>query len=266
MKDKLRRIVDAMRRYNSADMAMQAFGLSSDAEYDLLVVAPSYTPQRLGLDRGCAVTTLHEGAYIAGYLVEKDGLRIAWIKIGSSAGNLIDHLALCAGLRFRRMAFIGAVGALRADFRLGELCTPAWSLSGSMADAYLNDSIRDIRPFEKIFPDPAATDEAVSVARGLGIALRRASVFCTPSVALEYIHLDEIRAFGTDLIEMETASFLRMADLMEVPGVALLVVSDNSATGAALIGRTEAEQQQCEYGRDVALPRLLLALAAQPSA
>ena len=45
-----------------------------------------------------------------------------------------------------------------------------------------------------------------------------------------------------DLIEMETASLYLMADLLEIPTVALLVVSDNSATGAALVGRTEAEE------------------------
>ena len=39
-------------------------------------------------------------------------------------------------------------------------------------------------------------------------------------------HLDEIKEFNTDLIEMETGSFYLMADLLEIPGTALLVVSD----------------------------------------
>lgn len=65
---------------------------------------------------------------------------------------------------------------------------------------------------------------------------------CTPSIATEYYHLDEIKEFDTDLIEMETASLYLMADLLEIPTVALLVVSGNSATGAALVGRTEAEE------------------------
>ena len=38
---------------------------------------------------------------------------------------------------------------------------------------------------------------------------------------------------------METALFYRLADLFEVPAVALLAVSDNSATGAPLLGRQE---------------------------
>ena len=151
MKEKLRRIMDAIHRYNSEHMAMQAFGLSDEAEYDALVIAPSFTPYKLKMDQTCRVTTMREGAYIAGYLVEKDGLRIAWVKIGSSAGNLIDHLAVCAELSFRKVIFIGAVGALKEDFHVGDVCTPAYSISGSAADTWLmKDSIRESMLFEKV--------------------------------------------------------------------------------------------------------------------
>ena len=60
---------------------------------------------------------------------------------------------------------------------------------------------------------------------------------------------------------METASFYQLADLFELPAVALLAVSDNSATGVALVGRSDDEQEQYEYGRDVVLPDMILALA-----
>lgn len=78
---------------------------------------------------------------------------------------------------------------------------------------------------------------------------------------MEYTHLDEIKSFDTELIEMETASFYLMADLFELPSVALLVVSDNSATGAPLVGRTIEEQIQYERGRKTVLPDMILALA-----
>ena len=53
-----------------------------------------------------------------------------------------------------------------------------------------------------------------------------------------------------------------MADLLEIPTVALLVVSDNSATGAALVGRTEAEEEKYDYGRNIVLPQMILKVAA----
>ena len=264
MKKKLKQIVDAFHKYNSENMAFQAFGLSEDITYDALVIAPSFSPYKLKMERFCTVTTLKEGAYIAGYLVEKDNKKIAWIKIGSSAGNLIDHLALCAELTFRRMIFIGAVGALKEHFELGDVCTPSYSLSGSYADSYLKkDSIRETMLFSKTEPDMKYVDEVIDIGKDKGYNIKKASVFCTPSIAMEYVHLDEIKAFNTDLIEMETSSFYLMTELFEIPGIALLVVSDNSASGAPLVGRTDEQQEKYDYGRNTVLPDMILTLAGK---
>ena len=116
--------------------------------------------------------------------------------------------------------------------------------------------------FEKVVPDMQYVDEVINLGKKKGYNIRKASVFCTPSIALEYTHLDEIRAFHTDLIEMETSSFYLMTELFELPGIALLVVSDNSASGAALVGRTEEQQKQYDYGRNVVLPEMILSIAA----
>ncbi len=264
MKEAMIRIMDNCHKYNSEHMASQAFGLSEDIMYDALVVAPSFSPYKLHMEDKYKVTTLKEGAYIAGYLLEHNDLKIAWIKIGSSAGNLIDHLALCSELSFKKVIFIGAVGALKEGFELGDICTPSYSISGSIADAYLmKESIRDDMRFEKVYPDMEFVDKMIGLGESQGYEIRKASVFCTPSIILEYSHLDEIRSFDTDLIEMETSSFYLMTDLMEVPGIALLVVSDNSATGAALVGRTEKEQAKYDRGRNDVLPNLIIAVAKE---
>ena len=261
MKEKMTRILDRMHRYNSDQMAMLAFGLDSSIEYDALVVAPSFTPYKLKMDEYCTVTTLKEGSYIAGYLVEKDGLKIAWIKIASSDSNLIDHIAVCAELKFRKMIFIGAVGALKPHIEVGDVCTPSFSIAGGNAHTYLKESLREYVPFERVEPNMRFIDRVIEEGRTNGYEIKKASVFCTASIALEYYHLDEIRAFDTDLIEMETASFYLMADLLEIDSVALLVVSDNSATGAALVGRTEEEQRRYDTGRLKILPDMILATA-----
>ena len=118
-KNKMIRILEQIHRYNSDRMTTHAFGLDPDTEYDALVVAPSYTPYKLKMDEYCKVTTLKEGSYIAGYLVEKDGLKIAWIKIASSDSNLIDHIAICAELKFRKnLRMVSPLGRpLRSSFR-----------------------------------------------------------------------------------------------------------------------------------------------------
>lgn len=262
MKQRMIEIMDTFHKYNSENMAYMAFGFDTSIHYDALVVAPSFSPYKLKMDSYCEVTTLREGAYIAGYLVEKDGMKIAWVKTASSDTNLIDHLSICAELDFDKIIFIGAVGALKPNFELGDMCTPSYSVAGGFAHTYLKDSIRDYVPFERVEPDMSFIDRIVGLAKENSFELKKASVFCTPSVAAEYYHLDEIKAFDTDLIEMETASLYLLADLIEKPAVALLVVSDNSATGVALVGRTDAEQERYDYGRKVALPATILKTAA----
>ena len=78
---------------------------------------------------------------------------------------------------------------------------------------------------------------------------------------MEYTHLDEIRSFGTDLIEMETSTFYAIGKLMDVPAIALLVVSDNSATGVPLVGRSEEQQKRYNDSRCVVLPELICKIA-----
>lgn len=65
--------------------------------------------------------------------------------------------------------------------------------------------------------------------------------------------MEEIRWFDTDLIQVETFVFNEIAKLMEIPAVALLVISDNSASGVPLVGRSEEIQRIYEYSRKVEL-------------
>lgn len=261
MKKKMYDIMAKFHQFNSENLAYLAFGLDKNEHYDALVVAPSFSPYKLKMDSYCKVTTLREGAYIAGYLVEKDDLKIAWIKTAASDSNLIDHIAVCAELTFDKLIFIGAVGALKPDFALGDLCTPSYSIAGGFTHTYLKDSIKDFVPFERVQPEMGFVSKVVDIARKNGFELKTGFVFCTPSIATEYYHLDEIKEFNTDLIEMETASLYLMADLLEIPTIALLVVSDNSATGVALVGRTDEEQEKYDYGRNVVLPAMILKTA-----
>ena len=257
MKKRMQQILDRLHQYSSANMAEACFGLDRNILYDALVVAPSYSPPKLLKDGSFRFTLLRSGSHCDGYLVEKDGLTIAWITTASGACNLLDYLLICGELQYKQLIFLGAVGALKADFEVGEVCTPTYSIAGTLANTYLKDSLRDYIPFEAEYPDPTYLAQVLALARDCGHPIRGASVFSTDSVVMEYTHLEEIKSFGTDLIEMETATFYAVAALMELPAVALLVVSDNSATGAPLVGRADQAQRRYEHARTVVLPALL---------
>ena len=240
MKPRLKEILDQMKRYNAGVMSRECFGFEPEVLYDALVVAPGWKPDKTILDPSFTVTQLAQHAYFSGFLVEKEGIRIAWAQTASGACNVLDHIAICGELQFKRMIFAGAVGGLVADFPVGALCTPQVSFQGSYAGAYLQDRLEAFTPFTPVYPpDRAYVDRVIDIGRRLGCEIKQGKVFCTDSIALEYAHLDEIRATGAELIEMETALFYQLANLFEVPAVALLAVSDNSATGAPLLGREE---------------------------
>lgn len=261
MTKRMKQILDNLHKYNTNHMANINFGLSEDVVYDALVVAPSYSPYKVITDDSYKITETGSQSYCTGYEVEKDNLRIAWIKTAAGGCNVLDYLLICGELQFKKLIFVGAVGALKEEFNIGDICTPSYSVAGTLANTYLKDSIRDYIPFEKIYPDTEYVDSIIKLAEDCNYRIKKASVFCTDSIAMEYTHLEEIKSFNTDLIEMETSTFYEIAKLMDISAIALLVVSDNSATGVPLVGRSEEIQKIYDYSRKVVLIDLIYKIA-----
>ena len=259
----MKKILKKIHQYNVTNMAELNYGLDSSVTYDALVVAPGWKPTKIIQDTSFKVTTLATHSYISGYLVEKDGLKIAWIQIASGASNLLDHLTLAAELQFKKLIFVGAVGSLTEKFNVGDLCTPSYSIAGVFANAYLEENIYDYKPFAKVKPNDEYIDSVIELAKKSDYNLQKGTVYCTDSIALEYYHLGEIKKFNTDLIEMETSTFYLLADLLEVPAIALLVVSDNSSSGHPLVGRNEELKEKYNYGRKVIIPDLIYKISKE---
>ena len=263
MKPKLKKILDTMHEYNTSNLAYHTFGVSSEMVFDALVIAPGWKPTKIITDPSFHTTVLAVNNYDSSYLVEKEGLKLLWIQCSSSAANLMDRLLICAELQFKKLIFVGAVGSLNEQFRIGDICTPSYSISGVYANAYLCDRLSDYTPFDKVYPNQIYVDKIISLAKENGYNLKQGSVYCTDSIALEYSHLEEIKAFHPDLIEMETSTFYLLADLLEVDAIALLVVSDNSALKQPLIGRNDEMQTKFNYGRKEIIPDLIYKIAKE---
>jgi purine-nucleoside phosphorylase len=261
MTNKIKQILDNIHKYNVSNLANINFGLDENVVYDALVVAPSYSPHKILKDKNFNVTELISQSYCTGYTVKKDNLKIAWIKTAAGGCNMLDYLLICGELQFNKIIFIGAAGALKKEFSIGDICTPTYSIAGTLANTYLKDSIKDYVPFEKIYPDKTYIAQIIELAKYNNYLIKEGSVFCTDSIVMEYTHLDEIKSFDADLIEMETSTFYAIGKLMEVPAIALLVVSDNSSTGVPLVGRSEEIQKIYEHSRCVVLPDLICEIA-----
>ena len=167
-------------------------------------------------------------------------------------------------LNFDQMIFVGAVGSLSKDIGLGDICTPSSCISGNLANGYLMEDITEYKPFGRVYPnDKDYVSYIVELISGMGYEIKQKAVFCTDSVLCEYAHMDFIKSFDVDLIEMETSSFYLMADLLEKPAVALLVVSDNSATGDSLVLRTSKQKEIYNASRFDSIPKILMNIASR---
>ena len=260
-KIELESALENMKKYNAGIMFNECFGFEPDVEYDALVVAPGWKPTKIIRDPAYKVTVLAEHSYFSGYLVEKDGMKIAWAQTASGACNVLDHIIICADMKFKNFIFVGAVGGLTEKFEIGDFCTPEVCISGTYSNHYLDFKLPEFKPFEKIYPNKEYTDRMIDLAKESGYQLRTAKVFNTDSIALEYSHLDEIKATGAELIEMETGIFYTLAEAFDVPSIALLAVSDNSATGVPLLGRGEELAQKYIHTRSVVIPDMIFKIA-----
>lgn len=230
MKDKMKQILENLHKHNMEHIANINFGLSEDVVYEALVVAPSYSPEKVIRDNTFIVTEMGSQSYCTGYEVKKDHITIAWIKTAAGGCNMLDYLLICGELRFKKLIFIGATGALKKEFNIGDICTPLYSVAGTLANTYLKNSIKDYIAFEKVYPESEYVDRVIRLAEESNVTIKKASVY-------------------------------EIAKLMEVPAIALLVVSDNSAAGVPLVGRSEEIQKVYEYSRKVVLIDLIYKIA-----
>lgn len=210
------------------------FGLPMSTHYDALIVSPVWTPDEVFLNEFYKIQIMSQHRMISSYIVEYLGKKAAWIKCTPGSCNLIDVLGMSASLVFDKMVFVGAVGSLLKNSPIGEICTPQICVSGCMSEAYLLENPLLWKPFQTIVPnDIEFVDRVCSIK---GFSIKKSNVFSVDSIFFERRHLDFFARYKTEYVEMETSTFYRMAELFEIPSIALLIVSDNLTTGNPLVG------------------------------
>lgn len=244
----------AMKYNQTDDMLFNAYAISSDESFDAVVIAPTWTPMRVNGFSNAQITDCKALAAekakqnphtsnrqpmmkkkSESYIVKWDDLRIAWLKTGTCAGNVMDSVLFLSNLKTDRLIFVGAAGGVIPDVALSEVLTPSVCYDYLGATRYLQERL-DVAGFgSEVYPEkPDFISRIFEIAQQQGIGLASRPVFCTDTIMGEYIHMEEIRKTGASIVEMETAAFYRVASLMEKAAVAFLVVSDNSSIGGSL--------------------------------
>ena len=225
------------------NMLLDIYGISTRKHYDCVFVAPSWTPDKIFDASKVKVEQIFAGRFANTYHIKNSSKNYLFITLQIGAPNIIDFCLLCYKVKCDNFIFIGSVGALVPEIKVGDVIIPEHSISGNGATLYLHEKLDKTNIFEPMYSTPDLNKQIIKTCKKHKIKALDVPVISMDSVMSEYLHLDEFRTMGAKAIEMECATFFGCMSIINKKSSAVLVVSDNSATGEHLIGRTEEDKK-----------------------
>ena len=233
------------------DMLQKVYGISSNKEYEYILVAPAWDIQKIfSLDEfNCQL--ICENADCKTYEIDINKKKIIYITLKIGAPNMMDFCLLCHSAKCDNFIFLGSAGAIVKGIELGDIIVPKFSYSGDGASMYLYDNLDGGNFLRKAYPNEQLSNRVVDAVTGLGLEPKREAVMTIDSIAVEYAHTPKFVEMGASIIEMETSAFFNAMNYISKTATAILVVSDNSANGEHLLGRTEEQKLRYHKQRDM---------------
>lgn len=191
--------------------------------------------------------------------------KVTYITTGVGACNLMDAVLALGCTPCKNILFIGAVGALNENMKIGDIVIPEYSICGTRADRYLtsgnvseNDSYG-----KKYYPNKELSDKVMKVTdeaiKDTDIKTHIGKVFSSDTIFAEYAHLDEFMNMDCDIVEMETATLFNAANVVGINASAVCNISDNTMANKSLYnGRTDADQQRRSKIKKEIIPKIAL--------
>ncbi len=141
MKKIYEKLQNNMKKHSNSENIMKTtYGLDDEEKYDLIIVAPSWKPEKVWLKYNYDIEQVKEGPYYNGYVLEIENKKVGYIQTASGASNVIDCCLTLGHGKCNNILFIGAVGALKDDIQLGDIIIPNCSISGEGASFYLSEN------------------------------------------------------------------------------------------------------------------------------
>lgn len=193
--------------------------------------------------------------------------KVTYIITGVGACNLMDAVLALRCTPCKKIVFIGSVGALDENVRIGDIIIPEYSVCGVGTDRYLtsgtveqNDSYG-----KKYYPNKDFSDKALKVTnkiiKNTDIKLHMGRIFSTDTIFTQFAHLEEFINMGCNTIEMETATLFDTANVVGIKATAVCNISDNTVLNKSLYsGRTNEDQQRRLQVKKDIIPKIALSV------
>ena len=260
-------LLDGIKKYKSTetDICVHCLGVKPEQINANVIIAPWWEPKSLELLGEAEYLSASQFSAIKVWNIHSNVGDITYIKTGIGAPVFMDALLALGVTPCKNVLFVGSVGSLDENIGIGDIVIPEYSICGDGASRYIaTDTLTDVDVFgTKAEPDKKLFDIICKITENVcdknKVKFHVGRAFSIDSVFAQYAHIDEIVNMGCNVIEMETASAFRAAEIADLKIGAIFSVSDNTVTNKSLIsGRTEKDMAYRRFVRNNLFPEIII--------
>jgi len=257
-----KKITDGIYKYGSTpeDAFRGKIPCSPDLIREFVVIAPFWKPVMFADSFDDIIPLAMDMAWD----INAGSFKFTYIRTGIGAPRTGDTILALGLSKCKNVFFIGSAGALTSKMRIGDVIIPEYSITGDGYSRYLTSgTLKESDCFtEKVYPDTGLNNKLEEIVKNLsgadGVNIHKGRVFSIDTIFAQFAHIDEIKGYGCNCIEMETAAFFKASAVAGINAAALLQVSDNTVINKSLYsGRTKDEQMYRKNVRKRFFPKVI---------
>ena len=195
------------------------------------------------------------------YSVFGKGFEFTFIEIKNiGAPAIIESVLPLSLIKCKNIIFIGSVGSLTQNIKIGDLVIPKYSINGVGACRFLESNLEDDFE-EKFYPDEDLNLKLVSMIEENFPTLKvhQTVNYSVDTIFAQFPHINHFIELGAETIEMETSALFKCGEISNIKTTALLCVSDNSLKNKSLYsGRNESERMIKKEIKDNVIPQIII--------
>lgn len=250
---------------NPNEICKQFLGIERDLIQESVIIAPWWEPPIFdNFGNKCDFLSKANLSSVKIWNIKIGNKYATYIKTGIGAPVVTDVVLALGLTNCKKIIFIGSVGSLVSTINIGDIVIPEYSISGEGSSRYLNGKpLNESDTFgTKYYSDKNLFVKLLSITKSLyddnEIKYHSGYVFSSDSIFSQFAFIDEIINLGCNVVEMETSSAFRASQLVKIPLVAILSVSDNIIIKKSLVsGRTNEDMDYRRKTRKEVFPILL---------
>lgn len=188
-----------------------------------------------------------------------DDVSFSFIELRRMGAPFMVDFSLSLGVtKCKNIIFLGSVGSLDENIKIGDLVIPEYSICGDGASRYLNDNLED-ELFKKEYPSKEYTNKLINILKEKNLTYHQVPNYSVDTIFMQFYHIDKILELGAKVIEMETAALFKCNEKLKKNVTALFCVSDNTVLSKSLYsGRTEDEEIYRHKVRYEVMPEIIV--------